>query len=429
MSTVEEKAVEKLEIRTKIDKVGACERHVVVTIPRPEIERYFRQAFSDLGPKAEMPGFRVGKAPRKLVESRFRAQIADQVKSSLVLDALQQVTEGGEFSAISEPEFDYGAVQLPDDDGDFTFEFKIEVRPEFETPNWKGLSLVRPTHAITDKDIEEQLSKTLSRITEGEPVDGQAEPGDTLLIDIEFSVDGQPLDKLEEARVVLRKRLSFSDAVIENFDEVMKGVSEGQDRKTTVKISDDSDNEPLRGKEVELTIHVIEIRRITIEDLRPNVLDSLGFKDAAELRDYVRAELEKQLQYFQHQRLRKQITHELTQGANWEMPKEMVRRQTNRELQRLALELKSNNFSEEDIQSYLNSARRNATESTVAALREHFVLEKIAEEMNIEPSSEEYDKESKSSPRIPILRLAKCVQSSKRAARWMPCEIKSSNAE
>ncbi len=416
MSTVTETAAERLDLKVKVNKPGACERHVIVTILRQDVDRYFKKAFDELGPKAEMPGFRVGKAPRKLLESRFREQISEQVKSSLVMDSLQQITEGGEFSAISEPDMDYGAVEIPKT-GDFTFEFKIEVRPEFDTPNWKGLKLERPVHEITDKDVDEQLSKTLTRFSDGEPVDGEAEVGDTLLLDIDFSFEGKPLSRIEEEKIVLRNKVSLADAVIEGFDKLMSGVREGESRTTTVKISESSVNEAFRGKTVDASIHVIEIRRLSVDDLREPVLKTLGFDNVPELRGFVRAELVKQQAYFQQQEIRKQVTAELTKGAKWEMPKEMVNRQTNRELQRQALELQRSGFSEDDVKSYLNAARRNAQDMTVAALREHFVLEKIGEDLKIEPTSEEYDQEieliaenASSNPRKVRARLEKTGQ-------------------
>ncbi|MDZ4851176.1 MAG: trigger factor [Pirellulaceae bacterium] len=416
MSTVTESAVERLDLQVKVNKPGACERHVVVVVPRKDVDRYFKKAFDELGPKAEMPGFRVGKAPRKLLESRFREQITEQVKSSLVMDSLQQVTEGGDFSAISEPDMDYGAVQIPKD-GDFTFEFKIEVRPEFDTPNWKGLSLTRPVHVITDKDVDEQLSKTLTRFSEGEPVDGEAKAGDTLLLNIDFTYEGKLLSVIEEEKIVLRNKLSLADAVIEDFDKLMVGVREGETRSTKVKISNSTFNEEFRGKEVDAGIEVIEIRRLSVDDLRAAVLEELGFDDVPELREFVRSELDKQQTYYQQQEIRKQVTAVLTKDAQWEMPSEMVNRQTNRELQRQALELQRSGFSADDVKSYLNVGRRNAREMTIAALREHFVLEKIAEDLKIEPTSEDYDAEvdliaenSSSNPRKVRARLEKTGQ-------------------
>ena len=121
----------------KVDTRSTCERHVTVTIPREDIERYFDKEFSELMPTAHVPGFRPGHAPRKLVETRFRKDIAEKVKSELLMDSLTQVNEEQKLSAISEPDFDFEAVELPDE-GPLTFEFDIEVRPEFEMPQVEG---------------------------------------------------------------------------------------------------------------------------------------------------------------------------------------------------------------------------------------------------------------------------------------------------
>jgi len=147
----EEKA--KLTLDVKVNKPSACERHVTVTIPRDDIERYYTETFDELVPKAEVPGFRAGKAPRKLVEKQFRDKVADQVKGKLLMDSMAQVSEECDFSAISEPDFDFDAVVMPEE-GAMTFEFDIEVRPEFDMPQWQGLSLEKPVHEYTDEDID-----------------------------------------------------------------------------------------------------------------------------------------------------------------------------------------------------------------------------------------------------------------------------------
>ena len=85
---------QKLNLEVKIDSRSACERHVTVTIPREDIERYFDKEFSELMADGRTcPGFRAGRAPRKLVETRFRKDVADQVKGALLMDSLTQVTE------------------------------------------------------------------------------------------------------------------------------------------------------------------------------------------------------------------------------------------------------------------------------------------------------------------------------------------------
>lgn len=385
-------AKQPLQIDVKVDVTSTCVRHVVVTIPRAEVERYRREAFNDVAPKAELPGFRAGKAPRKLVESRFKEQVTEQVKSSLVMDSLQQITEGDHFSAISEPDFDYEAVELPTE-GDFKYEFSIEVRPDFETPKWEGLELERPAFELTDKQVDEHLSRTLKRYMTGEAVDGAAQLGDLVTLNATFRVDGKVCNEFSEQTITLVKKLNLGDAVIENFGELIAGQKEGDSVTTTVTMSKDAAIVDMREKEVEAEFEIHEIKRIEVDEIGAGMLDKLGFDNVDDLRNFVREELQRQFEYHQQQALRKQIVDQLTKGADWDMPESLVRRQTNRELQRMLLELQRSGFNQTQVNSYLNAARLNARESTVAALREHFVLEKIAEDLKVEPTAQDYDSE------------------------------------
>jgi trigger factor len=406
-----------LSMDVKVDTKSTCERHVVVSIPRAEVERYRKEAYNEIVPKAELPGFRAGKAPRKLVESRFKEQVTEQVKSSLVMDSLQKVTDGDYFSAIGEPNLDYEAVDLPEE-GDFVYEFDIEVRPDFETPNWKGLSLERPVCTISEKHVDEHLGRTLTRFMEGEAVEGACRAGDTLTLNGQFSDEsGKVIATFQEETAVVRQKLTFGDAQLDGFDKLIAGKKEGDKVTTKIKLSDSAANEELRGKEVDAEFEIVEIKRIAVEEISTELLEKLGFDNTKELREFVENELKQQFEYHQQQSMRKQAVAILTAGANWELPESLVRTQTNRELQRMVLELQRSGFSQEQITSYVNMARINARESTIAALREHFVLEKIAEDLKLEPTPKDYDDEialiaeqNDSSPRRIRARLEKTGQ-------------------
>ncbi|MFM9196920.1 MAG: trigger factor, partial [Planctomycetia bacterium] len=128
-------APQPLKLDVAVDKVSACERRVRVSIPREDIDRYRDEAIGEMMPAALLPGFRPGRAPRRLVSSRFKSELSDQIRSKLLADAMTQVSDQEKLSPISEPELDVTAVLVPAD-GPMTFEFKIEVRPEFDLPEW-----------------------------------------------------------------------------------------------------------------------------------------------------------------------------------------------------------------------------------------------------------------------------------------------------
>ena len=222
--SAEAKEKPKLTLEVKIDKPGACQRHVTVTVAREDVDRYLTEAFDELKPKAEVPGFRPGHAPRKLVETRFKDQVSNQVKGSLLMDSLSQVSDEYEFSAISEPDFDLNAVSIPEE-GPFTFEFDIEVRPEFDIPAWGGLHLERPVRQYSDDDVERHLAKLLKRHGKLIVRDGAAELGDVLSVDIRVSHDGKVIAEHQDVRVTVLPNLSLRDATISDFDVLMVGVA------------------------------------------------------------------------------------------------------------------------------------------------------------------------------------------------------------
>src|SRR3954465_10575566 len=193
----EDEPAQKLELDVKVTSPSACERHVTVTIARPDIDRYFDDAFGEMMPTAAVPGFRIGRAPRKVVEHRFRDEVSDQVKSSLLLDSLEQISQEQRFTAISEPNFDLEAVEVPKE-GKMTFEFTIEVRPEFDMPKWKGLKLNRPVREFTDADVDAQLEQMLSRYGQLVPFEGEAAEGDYLSANITTTSDGKQITRETE---------------------------------------------------------------------------------------------------------------------------------------------------------------------------------------------------------------------------------------
>ncbi|MCG8649045.1 MAG: trigger factor [Pirellulales bacterium] len=382
-----------IQLEVKVETPQACLREVVVTIPQAEVQRYLKEAYDELVPEAQVPGFRSGRAPRKLVEKQFKDRVAEQVKGSLLMDSLSQVTEDENFSAISEPDFDYNSIELPDE-GDFKFQFTVEVRPEFETPKWKGLKLNKPVEEISEEDVQQSLERVLARYATMEATDEPAAAGDRLLITAKFEQDGNVFSEMDEERVTLRNELSFSDAVCKEFGKALEGVTEGEDRKAKVTIAEGASDEEMRGQELDATFHVVEVMKRELPELTDAFLEELGdFESEEELREFVRDSLVRQADYRTQQELRKAVIEQLAGSATFELPNELVKRQTIRELERKVLELRRSGFDEDNIRRYVNASKQNAQASTESALREHFILEKIAEEEKIDADESDYDEE------------------------------------
>ena len=93
-----------------------------------EIERQYEESLENLRKEAVVPGFRLGRAPRQLVVKRFRKQVSDQVKSTLLMSSLEQIDEDYKLEPITQPQLDVEAIELPEK-GPMNFEMDVEVRP------------------------------------------------------------------------------------------------------------------------------------------------------------------------------------------------------------------------------------------------------------------------------------------------------------
>ena len=385
--------VRKLTLEADVQEKGACERHITIKVSRADVDFYLDREYSELQEKQAIPGFRAGKAPRKMIEKRFKKEVVERVKSALVFDSLAQVTEDEKITAISEPKFKPEALLLPET-GDFTWEFDVEVRPTFDIPNWKGLKLDKLTREFTDADVDEAVTRLQQSYGTLETKTEPAKVGDYIVTKLTFSLDGKEINSSESETIRVSSKLSFHDGVINDFDKLVEGVKAGDVRTTKLTVSNDATDEKLRGKEIEAKFEITEVKELILPELNDEFLHSLGgFENMGDFRDVVLDELKRQLEYEQQRRARRQITEQLTVGADWELPPELLKSQRDREFQRALFELRRSGFTDQQILSQFNVIRRNSDATTAQALKEHFILEAIAESENIVDEQRDYDLE------------------------------------
>lgn len=383
---------QKLNLEIKVDARSACERHVTVTIARADVDRFMDKEFAELKPVAQIPGFRAGRAPLSIVKSRFRKEVGERVKSALLMESISQVNDSENLAPISDPMFDYVSLEIPQA-GDFVFEYDIEVRPEFELPEWKGMKLEKPVREFSDADLDTASRYFRSRVGKLDESQDEAAPGDYIAAKLFIRYNDEIINSSEHEVIHLRPSLLFSDATIEKFDEQMTGVKAGETRTLKFTLSDSAPNVLLRGKEVEAVFEIKNVYKLNLPELNEEFLGRFGFADEAAYRDFLKMNLESQMTYQQQQVARENITAMLLESADWELPPALLERQSERELYRMMLELQRSGFSVEQIQAHLNILRQNSVETTKKLLKEHFILERIAENENIEADEADYDAE------------------------------------
>jgi trigger factor len=136
------------------------------------------------------------------------------------------------------------------------------------------------------------------------------------------------------------------------------------------------------------------VKKLELPELSAELLQELGgFESADALRDAVRKQLENQLEWHRRRQVRQQVASALTASADWDLPPDLLRRQSQRELERAILELRRSGFDDDSIRRHVNELRQSVMASTARALKEHFILERIAEDESIADAAADYDEE------------------------------------
>lgn len=381
-----------MKLDVQITPSGPCRKHIRVCVPREELDRTYEDIVGEYAGSAVVPGFRKGHVPSKLVEKRFKKELHDQVKQRVLVGSLEQVSESEDLDPINEPDLDAANIEIPEE-GDFVYEFDIEVRPEFDIPAYDGLQIDRPVREIGPADVDAYLDRFLDQYAELVPHEGAAEKGDYLVLDVAVRHGDALLAKIDELTVRAKPVLRFQDAEIPGFDALVAGAAAGDKRHVHTVVSQEAARIDLRGEPLHVDLEILDVKRRRLPELDAPFLERIGFGSVEDLREQVGRILERQLQYQQRQLARRQVLDKITASADWDLPEKLVARQIENALYREVLEMQQAGFTTPQIRARENELRQQAISTTRQALKEHFVLDKIANTEKIEVSPADIDEE------------------------------------
>jgi trigger factor len=386
----------KLQQAVEIKDVGPCKKHVKVTVDRAQIDQRFDERFSELtlSDQPQVRGFRPGKAPRKMIEKQYYDSVAEEIKSQVLMASLEQLAEDQQISPLSPPEFDPNLINIPKE-GPFVYEFDIEVRPEFDLPEYKGMKLRRPVHTYTPDEVEAEKRRLLEpygQVVPKEPA--EADLFDTITADVTIAYQGKEINKLDEVRVKVEPQLALSDGIAEDFGTKMKGAKPGDTRVVDITLSQETPAEQLRGQKVQATFTIKDVKTTRPPEVTQDFLEeSFGVSTPDAFTELVQAVLERRLEYTQRQAARQQVLEHISSAATWDLPQDMLRKQARKTLHRRLLEMKNSGMSDDQIKGRRRLLEQDVLKSTADALKEHFVLQKVAEVEKIEIEQDDIDNE------------------------------------
>jgi len=365
-----------------VEDAGPCKKRVKITVPHAEIQKKIEESYERLRESVVIDGFRKGHIPRKLMERRFGEEVVEEVKQTLLAESSEKAIEEHDLKVLGSPSFDDVDFAL---DKDCVFEITLEVRPEFELAEYKGLHLVRKAVEISDEEIERGIENIRMRraTLEVQSEDAVAEANDYVNCDWAINSDDEMVaSEKDDQFVVIGKR--FGGVELEKgIPEILEGAQSGDRREATGKILDSYPIEKWRGKECTVSMTVKEIRRPVLPELDDAFAGSLDFDSVDELKQAVIRAIQREKEHDIELDLERQIFDQLLATMPFELPEGVLKAQARNIMMRQQYRLRTRGIPESEIEKHLEELRDASEETAARSLKIFFILEKICDKEKI----------------------------------------------
>ncbi len=375
------------ENKVDVAEAGMLKKKVTITISRERIDAKRDEMFGELSSSAQVPGFRIGRAPRRLLEKRFGKEVGEDVRNSLIGESIGDAIEKSDLKTIGEPDLDLDKIEMPET-GELEFSFEVEVAPEFDLPELKGIEVEKAVVEVTDAQIDDQLTQWAEQQAKYEDTDKAAAEGDVVVAGATIKVEGQ--DATERPGLTLRVAPGQVEGLpLVDLGKELAGKKAEQTAKLKLTVPDSHPNEDWQGKEATVEIHISQVRQRILPEINDAFAEGLGFDALKELRVFLRDRFDSQMEVEVRRRLRQQIEQHLLDGTDFELPEGLVQRHTAQLIQRRTIDLLQRGVPRERIEENVTELKAAASEQADRDLKLQFIVGKVAEDREITVSPAE----------------------------------------
>lgn len=365
---------EEKKLSVEVQQGRAWKRTLEIEVPKETVDEEFEAAYQKFRSEAKIPGFRKGKAPMDMVKRRFRGAIQREVLETLVPKAYEDAVSETDLSPISLPEvkdieFKEGTA--------LKFKAEIEVKPEVEVRDYKGLEVVKGVVEITDRDVEQSLNYLREDFAELHPVQREAKLYDYLVVDLIKDQNGKE-DQLQNHELFLDPH-----NMIKEFQEALVSSRVGDKKEFEVDYPPDFHNKQLAGKKVKYEITVKEVKEKVLPEADDNFAKQAGkFSTVAELKSKIKDGLVKKAQRDAEVQVKNDLISQVIKRNPFEVPETLI----NYYMDSLIKDLKSK-YKKVDEQK----VRKDYREIAIGHIKWDFFFHQIAGKENIKTNKEDLE--------------------------------------
>ncbi|MDL2281034.1 trigger factor [Selenomonadales bacterium OttesenSCG-928-I06] len=296
-------------------------------IPQNVVAKEVESAYKRIAGKVNIPGFRKGKAPRKIIERQFGMQmILDEAFEKMASDAYREALKQEDVEPVTQPEVD---IETLEEDKPAVFKATVVVKPEVVLGDYRGLTAEKKAVEVTDEDVAKELEKMreynakLVVVEEGATLDN----GDMAVIDYEGFVDDVAFEGGKGASYPLQ---IGSGTFIPGFEEQLIGAKAGEEKEVNVKFPDEYHSEELKGKDAKFIVKIQDIKRKELPELNDDFAKEVS---SFETLDELKADVKEKLKAAMETKSRDDYNNALIQtaidNAEFGVPDVMVENQIN----------------------------------------------------------------------------------------------------
>jgi trigger factor len=368
-----------------VEDAGAARKKIKLEIPAERIKGKLEEAFGELQHDAAIPGFRRGRAPKRLIEKRFGSDIRGTVKQQVVAEAYEKAISESKLDAIGEPEVDLAKVELKDGEK-LEVIVEVEVSPEFELPSIEKIAVKRPKLEATDERLNlavENLRKYFGSWHDSSAV-GE---NDTVTADVKVSLeDGTIVAEQPSVNLAMKTEEAANIAGIkfENLYEKVQGKKNAETATLEGTLPDDHPDEKHRGQKVKIELAIKAIKHQDLPEVDAKFAEMLGFDTVDALKADLKERLVVQLEQETKGAIAQQVYRYLLSNTNLELPSKLSQRQMGTVLRRRATELMQRGVPESEIVQQIDALRISSAQQAAVDLRLFFIMSKLAEQFGIE---------------------------------------------
>lgn len=378
-------------MNVNVEELAPCKKLLRVDVEAQAVDQTFEQVTADFQKEAHLPGFRAGKAPRAMVESRYKQEIEKEVKRKLISESYKKAVEQKNLRVLISPEIEeiqFGRGQA------LQFAATIETAPSFELPNYKGLLVRRPAASVTEEDMDRALKVLQAQRPFYKEVSRPIQKGDFAVVDYAGTVDGVPIETVAPNARRLSAEKNFwieiaDKSFLPAFPEQLIGASAGEERTVRVDFPSDFLVKELSGRQGSYAVRIKEVRERFVPELSDEFAQSYGAASLEKLREGVRADLQNELELKQNRDVRTQLVRMLVERVNFELPESIVLSETRNLIYDIVRENQERGVTTEAIDQQKEEIYNFASSSAKERVKANFILQRIAENERIEARPEE----------------------------------------